>query len=77
MPGIWGKLNKEKYCFKKSHLLQTQRPHSDIYGEFPNQLQKSTSSSNVDSSFDFAKVRNDTYILIHQYQLAKETIYNT
>ena len=58
MPGFRGNLNKEKYCFKNSNFLQTQRPYSDIYGEFPNQLQKSTSTSNIDSNCDFSKVRN-------------------
>jgi len=38
-----------------NNIKKTQRPHSDIYGEFPNQLQKSTSSSTVDSNFDFSK----------------------
>jgi len=38
-----------------NHIRKTQRPYSDIYGEFPNQLQKSTSTSNIDSNCDFSK----------------------
>jgi len=38
-----------------NHNRKTQRPYSDIYGEFPTQLQKSTSTSNMDSNFDFSK----------------------
>lgn len=43
------------------NIKKTQRPYSDIYGEFPNQLQKSTSSSNVDSNFDFSKESSGNY----------------